>query len=110
MPDSYYNSFLYEVVNGAGEVIYTDEKYRPGWWKGTDIVRTILANPSVNVTSVGIYITNALNAEAYIYDTQGRVIAHHIADKDEFFISTATMPTGIYLLVVDQYTYKIAVK
>lgn len=109
-PDSYYRSYLYEVVNGDGQVIYTDESYRPGWWKGEDSLKDIMAEAKVNVTADGIAITGAPDAEAGLYDMQGRLLGGGHTRNGCLSISTSGMPAGVYVLRIGSQTHKIAIR
>lgn len=109
-PDSYYDSYLYEVVNGDGEVIYTDENYRPGWWMGLEGLKVAMADAKVSVTADGIAITGAPAAEACLYDMQGRVLSRGITEGGSLTIATAGLSAGVYVLRLGSQTYKVAIR
>ncbi len=109
-PDSYYNSYLYEVVNADGEVIYSDENHRPGWWRDVVGITDAVAQAKVNVTADGIIITGAPDMEATLCDMQGRVLVQQPTQDGSLTISTTGLAHGVYLLRLGSKTYKIAVR
>lgn len=109
-PDSYYDSYLYEVVNGDGEVIYTNDSYRPGWWQGEVSLTDIMTEARVSVTTDGIAITGAPDAEAGLYDMQGRLLSGGHTRNGCLTISTSGMPAGVYVLRIGSQTHKVAIR
>ncbi len=109
-PDPYYDSYLYEVVNADGEVIYSDDGYRPGWWRAAVGITDAVAQAKVNVSADGIIITGAPDMEACLCDMQGRVLEQRPTQGGSLTLSTAGLAHGVYLLRLGSKTYKIAVK
>lgn len=109
-PDSFYDSYLYEVVNGDGEVIYTNDSRRPGWVYDTDGINDSPVKPNITISTEGILIESISGVEVKLIDAMGRIVSECLTANGITNIHISGVSSGIYILKVGAETLKFVIK